>query len=102
MYSIREFCPEYTSKTHHSPGTTFQYLQLLQTNGARSGHVGKDGEPNTPREADEWEETPEGSTGDSAEFGGETEGFWKGMGFARNPTFMLVYGAGHLAAATKN
>jgi hypothetical protein len=50
--------------------------------------MGKDGKPATPPEADEWEETPEGSTKDSEEFAGETEGFWKGMGFACNPTFV--------------
>jgi hypothetical protein len=48
----------------------------------------KDGKLSVPVEADEWEETPEGSTDESAEFAGETGGFWKGMGFVRNPTFV--------------
>ncbi|KAJ7813607.1 hypothetical protein B0H14DRAFT_3749508 [Mycena olivaceomarginata] len=73
---------------------TWDYLSVFTTSPNKwrkeRARMGKDGKPNTPREADEWEETPEGSTGDSAEFGGETEGFWKGMGFARNPTFALV------------
>ncbi|KAJ7839705.1 hypothetical protein B0H14DRAFT_3869657 [Mycena olivaceomarginata] len=51
----------------------------------------KDGKLSVPVEADEWEETPEGSTDESAEFAGETGGFWKGMGFVRNPTFALVF-----------
>ncbi|KAJ7793741.1 hypothetical protein B0H14DRAFT_3559321 [Mycena olivaceomarginata] len=42
----------------------------------------KDGKLSVPVEADEWEETPEGSTDESAEFAGETGGFGKGMGFA--------------------
>ncbi|KAJ7251604.1 hypothetical protein C8J57DRAFT_1520416 [Mycena rebaudengoi] len=45
----------------------------------------------TPVEPDEWEETLEGGTDESAEFSGETGGFWKGMGFTRNPTFALVF-----------
>ncbi|KAJ7804800.1 hypothetical protein B0H14DRAFT_3485920 [Mycena olivaceomarginata] len=44
----------------------------------------------TPREVEKWEETPEGSTEESTEFVGETEGFWKGMGFTCNPMFALV------------
>ncbi|KAJ7890896.1 hypothetical protein B0H14DRAFT_3700502 [Mycena olivaceomarginata] len=51
----------------------------------------KDGKLSVPVEADEWEETPEGSTDESTEFAGETGGFWKGMGFVRNPTFALVF-----------
>ncbi|KAJ7178013.1 hypothetical protein C8R46DRAFT_888180 [Mycena filopes] len=73
---------------------TWDYLSVFTTSPNKwrkeRARTGKDGKPATPREADEWEETPEGSTGDSAEFAGETEGFWKGMGFARNPTFALV------------
>jgi hypothetical protein len=42
----------------------------------------------TPVEPDEWEETPNGSSDDGAAFAGETGGFWKDMGFARNATFV--------------
>ncbi|KAJ7877387.1 hypothetical protein B0H14DRAFT_3783481 [Mycena olivaceomarginata] len=45
----------------------------------------------TPVEPDEWEETPNGSSDDGAAFAGETGGFWKDMGFARNATFALVF-----------
>ncbi|KAJ7323923.1 hypothetical protein DFH08DRAFT_968937 [Mycena albidolilacea] len=73
---------------------TWDYLSVLTTSPKKwhkeRARMGKDGKPNTPWEADKWEETLEGSTGDSAEFGGETEGFWKGIGFTRNPTFALV------------
>ncbi|KAJ7803566.1 hypothetical protein B0H14DRAFT_3777036 [Mycena olivaceomarginata] len=44
-----------------------------------------------PVEPDEWEETPNGSSDDGAAFAGETGGFWKDMGFARNATFALVF-----------
>ncbi|KAJ7786989.1 hypothetical protein B0H14DRAFT_3506087 [Mycena olivaceomarginata] len=73
---------------------TWDYLSVFTTSPNKwhkeRARMGTDGEPATPREVDEWEETPEGSTEESAEFAGETEGFWKGMGFARNPTFALV------------
>jgi hypothetical protein len=42
----------------------------------------------TPVEPDEWEEMPNGSSDDGAAFAGETGGFWKDMGFARNATFV--------------
>ncbi|KAJ7839433.1 hypothetical protein B0H14DRAFT_3697877 [Mycena olivaceomarginata] len=45
----------------------------------------------TPVEPDEWEETPNRSSDDGAAFAGETGGFWKDMGFARNATFALVF-----------
>ncbi|KAJ7355482.1 hypothetical protein DFH08DRAFT_803490 [Mycena albidolilacea] len=65
---------------------TWDYLSVFTTSPNKwrkeRAQMGKDGKPNMPWEADEWEETPEGSTGKSAEFAGETEGFWKGMGFA--------------------
>ncbi|KAJ7906338.1 hypothetical protein B0H13DRAFT_2333542 [Mycena leptocephala] len=51
---------------------------------ARKGAMGKLA---TPVEVDEWEETPNGSSDDGAEFLGETGGFWKGIGFVRNATF---------------
>ncbi|KAJ7922600.1 hypothetical protein B0H13DRAFT_2317269 [Mycena leptocephala] len=51
---------------------------------ARKGAKGKLA---TPVEVDEWEETPNGSSDDGAEFLGETGGFWKGIGFVRNATF---------------
>ncbi|KAF7371989.1 hypothetical protein MVEN_00057000 [Mycena venus] len=44
-----------------------------------------------PVEPNEWEETPHGSSDDGAAFVGETGGFWKDMGFARNATFALVF-----------
>ncbi|KAJ7846188.1 hypothetical protein B0H14DRAFT_2584259 [Mycena olivaceomarginata] len=73
---------------------TWDYLSVFTTSPNKwrkeRAQMGKDGNPAVPREANEWEETPEGSTGESGEFAGETEGFWKGMGFARNPTFALV------------
>ncbi|KAJ7355282.1 hypothetical protein DFH08DRAFT_803330 [Mycena albidolilacea] len=71
---------------------TWDYLSVftISPNKWRKGRaqMGKDGKPAVPREVDEWEETPEGSTGESGEFAGETEGFWKRIGFARNPTFI--------------
>ncbi|KAJ7367060.1 hypothetical protein DFH08DRAFT_797902 [Mycena albidolilacea] len=73
---------------------TGDYLSVFTTSPNKwrkeRARMGKDGKPNMSQEADEWEETPEGSTGESAEFAGETEGFWKGMGFSWNPTFALV------------
>ncbi|KAJ7815085.1 hypothetical protein B0H14DRAFT_3476492 [Mycena olivaceomarginata] len=37
------------------------------------------------------EASTEGSSDDGAAFAGETGGFWKDMGFARNATFALVF-----------
>ncbi|KAJ6574474.1 hypothetical protein B0H19DRAFT_1254180 [Mycena capillaripes] len=58
----------------------WDYLSVFTTSPNKwrkeRARIGKDEKPNTPREADEWEETPEGSTGESADFAGETEGFW--------------------------
>ncbi|KAJ7496051.1 hypothetical protein B0H11DRAFT_1910318 [Mycena galericulata] len=73
---------------------TWDYLSVFTTSPNKwrkqRARMGKDGKPVAPPEADEWEETPSGSTEDSAEFAGDTGGYWKGMGFARNPTFALV------------
>ncbi|KAK6988422.1 hypothetical protein R3P38DRAFT_3229017 [Favolaschia claudopus] len=45
----------------------------------------------TPTEPDEWDETAGGPEEDADSFVGETGGFWKDMGFARNATFALVF-----------
>ncbi|KAK7016638.1 hypothetical protein R3P38DRAFT_3321050 [Favolaschia claudopus] len=46
----------------------------------------------TPTEPDEWDEASAGSVDDDGDlFVGETGGFWKDMGFARNATFALVF-----------
>jgi hypothetical protein len=46
-----------------------------------------------PVEADEWEEAASGSSGEKPDFAGDTGGFWRNMGFARNATFVspIVY-----------
>ncbi|KAJ7762711.1 hypothetical protein DFH07DRAFT_401250, partial [Mycena maculata] len=65
---------------------TWSYLSVFTTSPNKwrkqRARMGKDGKPVAPPEADEWEETPSGSTEDSAEFAGDTGGYWKGMGFA--------------------
>ncbi|KAJ7789548.1 hypothetical protein B0H14DRAFT_3502909 [Mycena olivaceomarginata] len=70
---------------------TWDYLSVFITSPNKwrkeRARMGKDGKPATSPEADEWEETPEGSTVKSLR---ERQGFWKGMGFACNPTFALV------------
>ncbi|KAJ6605655.1 hypothetical protein B0H10DRAFT_2229014 [Mycena sp. CBHHK59/15] len=74
---------------------TWNYLSVFTTSPNKwrkeRAQMGKDGMPATPLEADEWDETPDGSTDDSTEFAGETGGFWRKMGFARNATFALVF-----------
>ncbi|KAJ7200786.1 hypothetical protein GGX14DRAFT_371815 [Mycena pura] len=71
---------------------TWDYLSVFTTSPNKwrkeRARKGKDGKPNTPVEVDEWEETVPGAMDD---FAGETGGFWKGMGFSRNPTFALVF-----------
>jgi hypothetical protein len=58
---------------------TWDYLSVFTTSPNKwrkeRAQMGKDGNPAVPQEANEWEETPEGSTGESGEFAGETEGF---------------------------
>jgi hypothetical protein len=71
---------------------TWNYLSVFTTSPNKwrkeRARMGKDGNPATPRERDEWEEASHGTPDDSAEFAGETDGFWKGMGFVCNPTFV--------------
>ncbi|KAJ7210935.1 hypothetical protein C8J57DRAFT_1539795 [Mycena rebaudengoi] len=74
---------------------TWDYLSVFTTSPndyrkkrARKGDKSK---KNMAAEGDEWEETVEGSTDEGREFEGETGGFWKDMGFARNATFALVF-----------
>ncbi|KAJ7197457.1 hypothetical protein GGX14DRAFT_574239 [Mycena pura] len=83
---------------------TWDYLSVFTTSPNRwrkeRARTGKDGKPNTPSEVDECEETVPGAMDD---FAGarETGGFWKCMGFARNPTFALVF-VFSLMAFTRN
>ncbi|KAK6971389.1 hypothetical protein R3P38DRAFT_3242489 [Favolaschia claudopus] len=51
----------------------------------------------TPTEPDEWDETAGGPEEDADSFVGESGGFWKDMGFARNATFALVFVFGIMA-----
>ncbi|KAJ7189292.1 hypothetical protein GGX14DRAFT_580814 [Mycena pura] len=83
---------------------TWDYLSVFTTSPNRwrkeRARTEKDGKPNTPSEVDECEETVPGAMDD---FAGarETGGFWKCMGFARNPTFALVF-VFSLMAFTRN
>ncbi|KAJ7716101.1 hypothetical protein DFH07DRAFT_785474 [Mycena maculata] len=73
----------------------WDYLTIFTTSPnvyrKKRARKGKNARKETSVEADEWEETPERSTDESTEFAGETGGFWKEMGFARNATFALVF-----------
>jgi hypothetical protein len=71
---------------------SWDYLSTFTTSSneyrKKGSKKAKDGKLSVPMEADELDETPEGSTNESAEFAGETGGFWKGVGFVCNPTFV--------------
>ena len=73
---------------------TWDYLSVFTTSPneyrKKRARKGVNAKQKAPAEADEWEDTPEGSREDSGEFAGETGGFWKDMGFARNATFVSV------------
>ncbi|KAJ7481934.1 hypothetical protein FB451DRAFT_1171061 [Mycena latifolia] len=79
---------------HEDAPYTWDYLSVFTTSPneyrKKRARRGKDGKVATSVEPDEWEETHDEAGEESTEFAGETGGFWKGMGFARNPTFALV------------
>lgn len=73
---------------------TWNYLSVFTTSPNKwrkeRARMGNNGKPSIPRETDEWEGPSSGGPDDTAEFAGETDGFWKGMGFSRNPTFVSL------------
>jgi hypothetical protein len=74
---------------------TWNYLSVFTTSPNKwrkeRARTGKNGKPAMPKEVNEWEETSSGGTDDERDFAGETGGFWFGMGFTHNPTFVSSF-----------
>jgi hypothetical protein len=76
---------------------TWDFLSVFTTSPneyrKKRARKGEKGKLAVPVEADEWEEAASGSSGEKPDFAGDTGGFWRNMGFARNATFVspIVY-----------
>ncbi|KAJ7895935.1 hypothetical protein B0H14DRAFT_3125075 [Mycena olivaceomarginata] len=84
---------------------TWDFLSVFTTSlneyRKKRARKGEKGKLAVPVEADEWEEAASGSSGEKPDFAGDTGGFWRNMGFARNATFTLVF-VFSLMAFTRN
>ncbi|KAJ7709249.1 hypothetical protein B0H14DRAFT_3172483 [Mycena olivaceomarginata] len=71
---------------------TWDFLSVFTTSPneyrKKRARKGEKGKLAVPVEADEWEEAASGSSGEKLDFAGDTGGFWRNMGFARNATFI--------------
>jgi hypothetical protein len=82
---------------HEDAPYTWDFLSVFTTSPneyrKKRARKGEKGKLAVPVEADEWEEAASGSSGEKPDFAGDTGGFWRNMGFARNATFVspIVY-----------